>query len=242
MKSINLLTKFKQIDTFLHSIEKNFYENSISDIDAFATSWFLIFLNPKPNQLFIKNLGKWWNCQGPTAIFSPAFGIVEYKVNGGQLDWVGYGSETKSKKLPTNTVVFSCKAFNKINSFNEIINIFEGGHKLKTLQRTKSISKTAQTTMAFLQNHFLENFSIEEISRKLNISYSTMTQEFKKYYGLSPKKYLKKVKVMHALHDIKVNSLSVSDSCLNSGFNDFSRFSYYFKQTLGRLPSKYENQ
>lgn len=233
--------KFKRLDSKLHRLHrKQTYCHSHSDIDVFPSVWFLMIVNPKPNQLWVKHHEEWKNIAGPTALYSPAFGVIEYKLNAGTFDWLGYGSEFSLKNAPSESVLFPWNEEWNIRGFQDIENIFQEPLKHSAIRRCSEISLVASKTKQYLSEHFSEQLSIQDVATTLGFPYSTMTQSFKKAYGLSPKSYIKKIRIMYALHLIKVHGLNVTESCLNSGFSDISRFGQAFKNTLGRTPSRYE--
>ena len=82
-------------------------------------------------------------------------------------------------------------------------------------------------------------FTIHEIANKLNSTPRTLQQSFKKYREYTPMQYLKKRKLFYA-HKLLLksgNHISVKNAALNAGILDLNRFSKYYFEMFGELPS-----
>ena len=158
------------------------------------------------------------------------------------MHWLGYGSETSFEGMPDKPTVLQWQNYPSINSYVEAVEFITSSEKLFYLQPRMPTSLVAAKAKQYLNENFREPVSIYEMASELGFSYSTMTQYFKRSYGLSPQEYLKRLRVMYSIHLIKVGEQSVSASCFDSGFSDLSRFSQHFKSTLGAAPSRYESR
>jgi AraC-like DNA-binding protein len=64
---------------------------------------------------------------------------------------------------------------------------------------------------------------------------------FRKIYGLTPHQYLIRVRIDKAKHLLRLNT-SVSETCVDVGFQSISSFTTLFKRITGVSPSTYLNQ
>ena len=82
----------------------------------------------------------------------------------------------------------------------------------------------------------LDNTFIQE---KMNMSYSTFYRKVKGLTGLSPNKFIRKIKLKNSLQLLLTGSYKVSEVAYMSGFNDVVYFRKCFKDEYGMTPSEY---
>ena len=84
-------------------------------------------------------------------------------------------------------------------------------------------------------------FTINEIAEQLDTSPRNLQKAFKKYRDYTPLQFLKNKKLKEAYHlltDDNDPNMSVKKAALSVGINDLSRFSRYYKEMYGELPSE----
>ena len=92
----------------------------------------------------------------------------------------------------------------------------------------------------YIHKHYTEELiNAESLSTLCNISYDYLRILFQKFYGLSPIKYINKLKLNRAKELLSSGLYSVSESAYLSGFADVSHFSRFFKQNVGVSPINY---
>ncbi len=84
-----------------------------------------------------------------------------------------------------------------------------------------------------------EDLSIDNLSRKVNLSPSRLRELFKKHTGRSPKQYVKKLRMERAEHLLGNTFLSVKEVTFLSGMRDVSHFVNEFKKRHGITPSQF---
>jgi AraC-like DNA-binding protein len=81
--------------------------------------------------------------------------------------------------------------------------------------------------------------TLDEISKKYNLSKEHIIRVFKKELGLTPHAFITNYKINHAKNLLSTNSLkSLSEVAIESGFYDQSHFSKAFKRVFAITPSK----
>ena len=242
MASTTPQTRFKQIDQKLHSIEQELlFQKDTVDFDVMASCWFMLFCSPHEGQLQIWNKDHWMKIEGPSALVLPSFAIIRYKISPGRFNWIGFGSESPLYGLPNHPIFLPKAPSVRIQCFAEAEAFFATSINQIPIESRIRSSDLSNTVKNYLCKNFRGSISMANMCDDLGISYSTMTQDFKRCFGLAPSLFLKKIRMMDALHSIKVKNQSVTESCLGSGFTDVSRFGQGFKDTFGLLPSKYDN-
>lgn len=82
-------------------------------------------------------------------------------------------------------------------------------------------------------------YNVDEIAQQIGVSLPYLSREFKKYTGIAPSEYLKKIRIENAksmLGDLSVSITMVGSIC---GFSGVDYFSRVFKQEVGLTPSQY---
>jgi AraC-like DNA-binding protein len=77
---------------------------------------------------------------------------------------------------------------------------------------------------------------IEELADSLSISRRFLEKEFKKYIGLTPKKYMQIERINRA---VKMPGRKLPDMALEHGYYDQAHFIKEFKEFTGETPSKF---
>ena len=80
------------------------------------------------------------------------------------------------------------------------------------------------------ENLFRETICIGDLAKKSNISTTHFLRVFKKEYGISPKKYINKIKIDSATTLLVNTDKTIAEICEQSGFNDIAYFNRAFKE------------
>lgn len=89
----------------------------------------------------------------------------------------------------------------------------------------------------FLNNHYMEDLSMEQIASFTGRSLATFKRDFKKISNLTPQKWLIKKRLEMAYIKIKEEKRKVQDVYLEVGFKNPSHFSTAFKKQYGIPPT-----
>lgn len=87
----------------------------------------------------------------------------------------------------------------------------------------------------------IKNKSNKELAAQLNISVSTLTRMFKKYYNTTPSAYALQLKLSEARYKLLNTDMSVSQISSSLEFNSLDHFGRIFKKHMGISPSKYRS-
>jgi Adenosine deaminase len=83
---------------------------------------------------------------------------------------------------------------------------------------------------------------LHELPSRLHISSSHFQRIFKKVVGLTPKEYLKKLRIDKAAELFDNSTMSNTDICLAAGFSNLSSFYAAFRTQMGLSPKEYRHQ
>ncbi len=91
----------------------------------------------------------------------------------------------------------------------------------------------------YLQEHFRENVEIPTLAKMSNISMSAFINKFKKYLGMTPKEYIRNLRIQDASYKLRERDISLIEISQICGFSDQSHFSREFKKVMGETPARY---
>jgi AraC-like DNA-binding protein len=92
--------------------------------------------------------------------------------------------------------------------------------------------------VAFMEQHFAEPIALDDIARTAHLSTHYFCEVFKNAIGLSPGRYLLRLRLEHARFLLLTTTMPVSQVAQESGFADASYFARAFKSTFGTAPTR----
>ncbi len=93
--------------------------------------------------------------------------------------------------------------------------------------------------ISFIEDHYLEPLSLEDIAGKSDISIRHLNRIFRSYYQMTPISYLQKLRLEKACHLLKNGNMSITEISYECGFNDSNYFTRQFKKAFGKSPKAY---
>ena len=139
--------------------------------------------------------------------------------------------------------------FQKLLSILNILNELGASSEFKILNAQgfsfeTTITDNDRINMIFnhVKSNFQEHISLEEISELASMTVPSFCRYFKKVTHKTFTQFVNDYRLVHASKLLTENSISITDVCFESGFNNFSHFSKSFKKFTGLSPSEYRNQ
>ena len=114
-------------------------------------------------------------------------------------------------------------------------NYTESVHSYGNISETDSI----QFSIGYILANISENFTIEELAKKANLSKYHFIREFKKVTGDTPIVFVHKHKCEIASKMLKSGSYTIREVCEKNGFDSLSYFGKIFKRYIGSSPSEF---
>jgi len=93
---------------------------------------------------------------------------------------------------------------------------------------------------SYLLDSLEETMNIHNIAQKFELSEKTIESSFKSLFGITPKRFIRLLKLNHAHKDLEQenrDTVNVSDIATKWGFTHFGRFSSDYKSLFGIAPS-----
>ncbi|MGZ3873583.1 MAG: helix-turn-helix transcriptional regulator [Mucilaginibacter sp.] len=92
---------------------------------------------------------------------------------------------------------------------------------------------------AYLQEHFRETLSLEELARICGVHPVTISKHFPAFYGHTLGEHVRQLRIDASLALIKTTQLTLSEIAAACGFADQSHFIRNFKSYTGFMPKKF---
>ena len=118
------------------------------------------------------------------------------------------------------------------NSFNENISSLPLHDEEKDF-----VKKVIDLIRNNIDNDILQNLYLE---KELGLSSSLLYRKIKQTFGLAPGDLIRTIRIKHAADLLQKSSLTVSEVCYRSGFNNRSYFYREFKKVYNTTPKSYQ--
>jgi len=115
------------------------------------------------------------------------------------------------------------------------IEAITGGIKNAKTSRCHYLAAAAKE---YIDKHFNEEISLEDVSRAVNLSPQYFSRFFKQETGENFIDYLTQVRINKAIELLKDKNHTIKEVCFMIGYNDPNYFSRIFKKVTGYSPSE----
>ncbi|GDX07099.1 HTH-type transcriptional activator RhaS [Buttiauxella sp. WJP83] len=90
--------------------------------------------------------------------------------------------------------------------------------------------------MAWLEEHFAEEICWEQLASQFTLSLRTLHRQLKQQTGMTPQRYLNRLRLMKARYLLRHGEESVTNIAFQCGFGDSNHFSTLFKREFSWSP------
>lgn len=108
-----------------------------------------------------------------------------------------------------------------------------------TTQQTAPCSEL-QAVCEFLESHYMDSITLDDLCQLTGLRKFTLLRAFTKWQGISPYSYLETIRIDRA-KKLLAQGVPPLETALQSGFNDQSHFTNFFKKFIGLTPKQYMN-
>ena len=135
-------------------------------------------------------------------------------------------------------------SFSFLEDYSMIFKILMIAQKI-SLKAPEFINPNTNSTaiskvLHYINQHFTEEISINNLSEMFNMSESSLSHEFKKYSKRSVYEYVLYKRIIKA-KELLLTDSNLTQIALDCGFNDYSNFLRVFKKFSGCSPKEYKN-
>ena len=89
---------------------------------------------------------------------------------------------------------------------------------------------------------YAEPLDIRALARIASVSEAHFIRTFRDTFGETPHRYLQRRRVERAMYLLRATERSVTDVCLDVGFNSLGTFSRSFRDIVGEAPATYRRR
>ena len=107
--------------------------------------------------------------------------------------------------------------------------------------RKQSAETVSGKAIRYIEDHFSEEISLEDVSRRVNISPFYFSRLFKQEIGKSFIEYLNDIRIQKAKEYLMDPLFSIKEICRRCGYSDPNYFSRIFRKYEGMSPSEWRN-
>jgi len=94
----------------------------------------------------------------------------------------------------------------------------------------------------YVMDNYIRGIDLQEISSMLGLTCSAFCHFFKKRTGRPFIRYVNEIRIRHACKLLQETSLSITEVCYESGFNNLSFFNRVFLRIMNQNPSRFRRQ
>ena len=133
----------------------------------------------------------------------------------------------------------------KIPLFNdkgEVVAIAGTTRPFSTGTSAIDIHSELGAALQMMHQQFAENLPVSELAKKAHLSISAFERKFKKQFQLTPRQYIRHLRVHDACYKLSHTSESLVDIAASCGYVDQSHFSREFTRVTNETPLKYRKR
>jgi AraC family transcriptional regulator len=106
----------------------------------------------------------------------------------------------------------------------------------------QDVDSYIRSALEYIQTYFSSNITLEDICKEIHVSHYHFIRMFRLKVGMTPHKYLLKIRVEKAKELLSTNRYSVTETAMLCGFESVPHFSDTFKKLTGYSPNSYKTQ
>lgn len=111
------------------------------------------------------------------------------------------------------------------------------------LSKTQKEELRIKKTLYYIEPHFREQITMENIAASANISASTLPRIYHDILHTTPIQYVLKYRLAQIMEELLANpDSSISEIAYSCGFNDISYFNRCFLKEYGKTPSEFRRK
>src|SRR5687767_15994510 len=89
---------------------------------------------------------------------------------------------------------------------------------------------------------YAEPLDVRSVAAVAHISEAHFSRSFRAVFGETPHRYLQRRRVERSMFLLRETDRSVTDICLDVGFNSLGTFSRTFREIVGQSPAEYRKR
>ena len=126
-----------------------------------------------------------------------------------------------------------------------VVRAFTRVTPVRDIKSTRKDELRIRQAMEYIQMHYMEQITLEDISNNINVCKSECCRCFKRVLDLTPIEYVVRYRVYTAaflINDPSRNRDEIATIAISVGFNNISYFNKMFKKYIGETPTEYKKR
>ena len=107
---------------------------------------------------------------------------------------------------------------------------------------TSDIYGSIQQVIEYLNEHYMDDVSLDDLSRRFFISRAYLTRSFRRVTGVTIVQYLTVIRIRRACQLLKETDLTVTEIANRCGFSNTTYFENVFRRLRGMSPGRYRRR
>lgn len=100
----------------------------------------------------------------------------------------------------------------------------------------------AKQLMAYINQHYMENLSLDVLAKEVGLSTQYLSKHFKKATDMGIVQYINLIRLEHANDDLLNGSVTVTEAALNNGFSSVKAYIETCKKVHGMTPTNLQKE
>ncbi|PAF36827.1 hypothetical protein CHH58_08195 [Terribacillus saccharophilus] len=146
--------------------------------------------------------------------------------------------------LPVRLVQKTLHALEEISTVFEHLTVELAEHRYRTIKRLEELEseQRGQDIVAYVQSYYMEDVSLERLSKLFFLSKEHISRKFKQETGLTLSQYVTDCRMKQAKQWLDKTNKTMYDIARLLGYQDEVYFSKLFKKEIGLTPTAYRTQ
>ena len=102
--------------------------------------------------------------------------------------------------------------------------------------------ESIKATLTYIKENYHDKIYLSDLARRVNLNEQYFCRLFKKAIGCSPITYINEYRIKQAKYLLEETDLSVTEICLECGFNNQGNFQQEFRKRTGTTPLQYRKR
>lgn len=135
---------------------------------------------------------------------------------------------------PVSDVMLSCMAY-------QCLCMLQASNDVFTTEEASKNNLLA-STMTYIREHLDHKFTLEELSKQVNLSPYYFAHLFKEEAGIAPMEYVALTKINYAKNILKTTENSITEIAMILGYSSDASFINAFKKRTGISPARFRKE
>ncbi|PAE17902.1 hypothetical protein CHH91_02185 [Virgibacillus sp. 7505] len=146
--------------------------------------------------------------------------------------------------IPVRLVQKTLRSLAEISSVFEQLTVELAEHRYRTIRRLEELEseQRGQDIVAYVQSYYMEDVSLERLSKLFFLSKEHISRKFKQETGMTLSRYVTDCRMKQAKQWLETTDKTMYDIARLLGYQDEVYFSKLFKKETGLTPTAYRTE